>query len=49
METLGLDPERLELVWVSAAEGNRYAEVVGNFTDKITKLGPNPINSSTRF
>lgn len=49
MQILGLDPERLELVWVSAAEGNRYAEVVAEFTEKIKKLGPNPINNSTRF
>ena len=49
MHTLGLDPDRLKIVWVSAAEGNRYSEVVTEFTEKIKQLGPNPINSSTRF
>ena len=49
METLDIDPERIQLSWISAAEGNRYAEVVNEFTEKIRKLGPSPINGSTRF
>ncbi len=49
METLKLDPERLELTWISAAEGHRYAEVVNSFSEKIEKLGPNPINKSSLF
>jgi F420-non-reducing hydrogenase iron-sulfur subunit len=49
METLDLEPARLELRWVSAAEGNRYAEVVNSFTDRIRELGPSPIRTSTRF
>lgn len=49
METLDLDSERLQLSWISASEGNRYADVVNRFTEKIKELGPNPINSSTRF
>lgn len=44
MESLGLESERLKLSWISAAEGNRYAEVVNGFSDKIRQLGPNPIN-----
>jgi len=48
-ETLNLDPGRLQLSWISAAEGNRYAEVVNAFTEKITALGPNPINQSSLF
>jgi len=49
IDTLKLDPERLHLSWISAAEGNRYAEVVNAFTDKIKKLGPSPIKSSSLF
>lgn len=49
LETLKLDPERLQLSWISAAEGNRYADVVNEFTEKIKTLGPNPMNMSTRF
>ncbi len=49
IDTLKLDPERLHLSWISAAEGNRYADVVNEFTEKIKKLGPNPINRSGLF
>jgi F420-non-reducing hydrogenase iron-sulfur subunit len=41
-ESLGLEPERLRLSWVSASDGPRYAEVVKEFTEEIRKLGPNP-------
>jgi len=49
METLKLDPDRLQLSWVSAAEGKRYADVVNEFSKKIEKLGPNPINDTPLF
>ena len=41
--TLGhiqVDPERVLLEWVSAAEAVRFADVVTNFTNKIKELGP---------
>lgn len=41
-ESLGLEPERLRLSWVSASDGPRYAEVVKEFTEEIRKLGPSP-------
>ncbi|MBA7648569.1 hypothetical protein ES703_56357 [subsurface metagenome] len=36
----GLEPERVRLEWVSAAEGQRFARVVTDFTEEIKKLGP---------
>lgn len=39
---LGIDPERFEYTWVSASEGQRWKDVVTNFTDRIHKLGPAP-------
>ena len=39
---LGL-AERLRLEWVSASEGARFAEIVGNFTSHIKVLGPSPL------
>ena len=36
----GIEPERLRLEWVSASEGDRYAQVVREFTDAVRKLGP---------
>ena len=49
IDTLKLDPDRLQLSWISAAEGNRYAEVVNAFTEKIRVLGPTPIMQSSLF
>ncbi|MBN1756626.1 hydrogenase iron-sulfur subunit [bacterium] len=43
LESLSIDPERLQLAWVSASEGQRYRDVVNTFTDKIQKMGPNPM------
>jgi len=40
LEHIGVNPERLRLEWVSAAEGNRFAEVVNDFTKKLKELGP---------
>ncbi len=37
--------ERVQLEWVSASEGNRFAEVVTQFTEHIKELGPSPIHS----
>jgi F420-non-reducing hydrogenase iron-sulfur subunit len=39
---LGLEPDRLRLEWISAAEGARFAEVINDFTEKVRKLGPSP-------
>lgn len=36
----GINPERLQLEWVSAAEGPRFAQVTKGFVDKIRTLGP---------
>ena len=46
METLGLEPERLQLSWVSASEGKRYAEVVNKFAEDIEKIGPSPFRKN---
>jgi coenzyme F420-reducing hydrogenase delta subunit len=41
----GLELGRLRLEWVSAAEGQRFAQVVTEFTEQIRKLGPSPISA----
>ena len=43
---IGLDPRRIRLEWVSAAEGQRFAKVITEFTEEIRKLGPNPLKLS---
>lgn len=46
MSQLGLEPERLRLEWVSAAEGERFAKVVKEMTEELRKLGPSPLRSN---
>lgn len=40
LEKIGVEPERLYLDWVSAAEGKRFSEVITGFTAKMKELGP---------
>ena len=40
LEFVGIEGERLNLVWVSAAEGPRFAEEITQFTERIRDLGP---------
>jgi len=43
----GMEPERLRLEWVSASEGQRFAQIVTEFTEQIRKLGPSPLSGRT--
>ncbi|MBN2035889.1 MAG: hydrogenase iron-sulfur subunit [Chitinispirillaceae bacterium] len=49
LETLGLEHQRVRLSWVSASEGNRYAEVVREFCATIKELGPNPMKQRNNY
>ena len=40
LEILGVNPERLFLDWVSASEGERFANLVRDFIEKIKDFGP---------
>jgi F420-non-reducing hydrogenase iron-sulfur subunit len=39
----GVEPGRLHLEWISAAEGPKLAQTVRDFTEKIRELGPSPL------
>ena len=39
LKSVGLSPERLLVDWVSAAEGERFATLVKDFTERVRKLG----------
>ena len=47
IEALGLESDRIRLSWISAAEGQRFADVVMEFTEHIQKMGPNPVKGKT--
>ncbi|HEX9978546.1 MAG TPA: hydrogenase iron-sulfur subunit [Acidimicrobiia bacterium] len=40
LNDFGIDPNRLRLVWVSASEGDRWAETANEMTREIRALGP---------
>jgi coenzyme F420-reducing hydrogenase delta subunit len=40
LEFMGIEPDRVRMTWVSAAEGKKFAEVVKEVTEDIKKLGP---------
>jgi len=44
----GINENRLRLEWVSASEGERFAEVVNKFTDQIRALGPSPLREKKK-
>ena len=47
IQSLGIDPKRVKLVWASAAEGVLFAKEVEHFVEDIKALGP--LNWTTRM
>lgn len=40
LDQWGIEPERVQLVWASASEGNVLAEAVDRMTEQLRALGP---------
>ena len=40
VEFVGLEPQRLRMSWISAAEGAKFAQVIKHFVDDLRTLGP---------
>ena len=40
IKLMGIDPKRIRLEWVSAAEGMKFANLIRDFTNQIKELGP---------
>jgi len=45
----GIEPERLQLEWISASEGNKFAQVMTDFTEKIRALKTKEQGESENF
>ncbi len=43
VDQLGLNKDRVKMVFVSAAEGDKFATEINKFADEIRKIGPNSI------
>lgn len=42
VERAGLERRRVMLEWVSASEGQKFADLVTGFIEKVKEMGPNP-------
>jgi F420-non-reducing hydrogenase iron-sulfur subunit len=42
---VGLEPERLDMFFLSSAEGVRFAEMATEMTERARRLGPNPLKN----
>jgi heterodisulfide reductase subunit D len=43
LDLVGIGSDRLRLEWISAAEGEKFASVIKDFTEKLRIMGPSPI------
>lgn len=41
LDYMGIEADRLQMSWVSASEGGKFADVVKTTVEKVRKLGPN--------
>ncbi|MEJ2248176.1 MAG: hydrogenase iron-sulfur subunit [Candidatus Lokiarchaeota archaeon] len=41
LQFFGIEPERVNFMWASAAEGERFAHLISKATEKVKKVGPN--------
>jgi len=42
VDSIGIEPERVRLEWVSASEGGKFAALVREMTQQMKQLGPSP-------
>ncbi len=49
LESVGLEPERVEIHYVSGGMGATFAEDVRDMTSRLHELGPNPIKGNLKF
>jgi len=45
LDEIGIGGERVEVIRMSAGMGERFAQSAKDFTERIRKLGPNPVRA----
>lgn len=40
LDFIGLEPQRFQMSWVSAAEGTKYTQIIKDFVNQLKPLGP---------
>jgi F420-non-reducing hydrogenase iron-sulfur subunit len=48
LQSVGLEPERVEMFHVSASEGPQFAAIAQEMTERAYRLGPNPMRRDVR-
>lgn len=48
LDEIGVGGERLEMITMSAGMGERFAATASEFTEKIRRLGPNPVKGAAQ-
>jgi coenzyme F420-reducing hydrogenase delta subunit len=46
LKTMGISPERVQMFYCSAAEGQRFQQEVSRISDNIKALGTNPLKQT---
>jgi len=46
LDAYGVERERVRLEWVSASEGQRFADVVADMTERLRALGPSRVRTA---
>ena len=46
LEEVGLEPERVEMYNLSAAQGQRFAAIANEMAEKVRNLGPSPLKKA---
>jgi len=49
LEEVGMDPERVDMFNMSSAMGPAFAKAAHDFTERIRRLGPNPVRPRDGF
>jgi coenzyme F420-reducing hydrogenase delta subunit len=48
LEEIGLDKQRIQMVNLSSAMAGQFVSSSKEFSEKITKLGPNPLKNNNQ-
>jgi F420-non-reducing hydrogenase iron-sulfur subunit len=48
LESIGIEPERLEMFFVSGGMGATFAEIAREMTERVKKLGPSPVKNGRK-
>jgi len=48
LDQIGLGGERLEMYFLSSAEGAHWAEIATEMTQRVRELGPNPMRDGEK-